>query len=56
MDAEVVSKHGFKITVYELGNTIRYCLSEKFNPHILNSRDPVFNGSFKECCDYIRRN
>ena len=56
MDMEVVSKHGFKITIYDCGSQIKYCLSEKFNPLLLNARDPTFNGSMKECADYIRRN
>jgi len=56
MDFEVTSKHGFKITVYEDGNTVRYCESKNFNPRIMNARDPVFNGSMQECADYIRRN
>ena len=56
MDFEVVSKNGFKITVYEYGNQIKYCLSEKFNPCLLNVRDPTFNGSMKECADYSRSN
>lgn len=56
MDVEVISKNGFKITVYECGNKIKYCLSEKFNPRLLNDRDPTFNGSMKDCIDYIRRN
>ena len=56
MDQEVKSKHGVKITVYECGNEIKYCLSEKFNPRLLNARDPTFKGSFKECIDYIKKN
>ena len=56
MDFEVTSKHGFKVTVYEDGNTVRYCESKNFNPRITNARDPVFSGSMQECADYIRRN
>jgi len=56
MDIEVVSKHGFKITIYEYGDQIKYCLTNKFDPRLLNARDPTFNGSMKECIEYIRRN
>jgi hypothetical protein len=56
MDVDVISKNGFKITVYEYGNEIKYCLTEKFNPRLLNARDPTFKGSMKECIDYIKKN
>jgi hypothetical protein len=56
MDVQVTSKNGFNVTVYECGSEIRYCLTEKFNPMILNARDPVFKGSMRECVEYIRRN
>jgi hypothetical protein len=56
MGTEVTSKNGFKITIYDDGLKIRYCLSEKFNPRVSNARDPVFNGSMQECIDYIKRN
>jgi hypothetical protein len=56
METRVLTKKGTDVMVYTEGGKIKFCLYSNYNPDILNSRLPTFNGTFKEAIEYIEHN
>jgi hypothetical protein len=56
MEKLVKTNKGNEIYVYTLAGRVHLCPKDRYNPKILNARNPVFEGNIDEAIAYVKKN